>query len=153
MVKRQYAAEAFTGAGSARFGGRWNPKGLPVVYASASAALARLEVLVRLEDVEDLALFVLIPAQVPDDGIELLPKQALPRDWDAVPERPTTQIIGKAWFEGQRSLVLGVPSVIAPEELNYLINPKHPRFVEIEIASPRAVAWDRRLVKKLRSGL
>ena len=137
MVKRQYAAEAFTGEGSARYGGRWNPKGLAVVYASASAALARLEVLVRVEDLDDLALFVLIPAQVPDGGIEILPQEALPRGWDAVPERPATQAIGKEWFESQRSLVLGVPSVIAPEELNYLINPKHPRFAEIKIASPK----------------
>lgn len=153
MVKPQYAAGAFTGEGSARYGGRWNPKGVPVVYASASAALARLEVLARLEDVDDLALFVLIPAQVPADSIEILPQETLPKDWNAVPERPGTQAIGKEWFEGQRSLVLGVPSVIAPEELNYLINPKHPRFAEIKIDSPRPVAWDRRLVKKLRSGI
>jgi RES domain-containing protein len=103
------------------------------VYASASAALARLEVLARVESVDDLALFVPIPAQIPQDGIEILPQEALSESWDAVPERPVTQAIGKEWFESQRSLVLAVPSVIAPEELNYLVNPKHPRFAEIQI--------------------
>jgi RES domain-containing protein len=87
------------------------------------------------------------------NGIEILPQEALPEGWDAIPERPVTQAIGKEWFEGQRSLVLAVPSVIAPEELNYLINPKHPRFAEIKVARPRSVAWDRLLVKKLRSGI
>lgn len=124
-----------------------------MVYARAGAAPARLEVLARVEDLDDLTLFVLIPAQVPDGGIEILPQEALPRDWDAVPERPATQAIGKEWFESQRSLAQGVPSVIAPEELNYLISPKHARFAEIKIAAPLSVAWDQRLVQRLGSGI
>jgi hypothetical protein len=33
-----------------------------------------------------------------------------------------------------RSLVLKVPGIIVPEELNYLINPKHPDFTHLDLA-------------------
>ena len=36
--------------------------------------------------------------------------------------------VGDAWVRGARSAVLALPSVIIPEELNYLLNPTHPDF-------------------------
>lgn len=48
IVKEKHAASAFSGEGAAKTGGRWNSRGVPVVYASATKALAALETLVHL---------------------------------------------------------------------------------------------------------
>jgi RES domain-containing protein len=42
-----YASSWSSGAGAQKFGGRWNPKGVPTVYASLDAATAILEVAVH----------------------------------------------------------------------------------------------------------
>ncbi len=48
IVKEKHAATAFSGEGASRTGGRWNSRGVWVVYASATQALATLENLVHL---------------------------------------------------------------------------------------------------------
>ena len=48
LVKAARAEDAFSGEGARLFGGRWNPPGFPVIYASQSRALAVLETLVHL---------------------------------------------------------------------------------------------------------
>jgi RES domain-containing protein len=45
-----------------------------------------------------------------------------------------------------RSAVLAVPSVIIPEEFNYLLNPAHPDFKKISIGKPEPFAFDPRLL-------
>jgi hypothetical protein len=49
LCREPYAAEAFSGEGARRFGGRWNSRGVPMVYASTSLALAAIELFVHLE--------------------------------------------------------------------------------------------------------
>ena len=66
ICRARFAAEAFSGSGARRFGGRWNSPGVPMVYASSSLALAAIELFVHLE-----------PAQQPDDLVAIaasLPK-------------------------------------------------------------------------------
>ena len=48
IVKSKHADTAFSGEGAARFGGRWNSRGVAVVYTSATRSLAALETLVHL---------------------------------------------------------------------------------------------------------
>ena len=40
LVLSKYAESAFDGQGARLFGGRWNSKGTPMVYAASSLALA-----------------------------------------------------------------------------------------------------------------
>jgi RES domain-containing protein len=152
IVKSNYARDAFSGEGAARFGGRWNQKGTPVVYTSASAALARLEILVSLESARDLDLFVLIAAEIPD-GIQpiVLPQADLPPDWDSFPHPLSTIQIGQRWIQDQQSVALAVPSIAAPEEFNYLLNPNHPDFLQLKIGTAQLIQWDRRLRNRLGS--
>jgi hypothetical protein len=58
--------------------------------------------------------------------------------------------MGTKWATGKRSAVLGVPSVVIPSELNFLLNPEHPDFSKIEIGNPKPVGWDPRLLALLR---
>ena len=48
ILKAQYALTAFTGEGAAKSGGRWNSRGVSVVYTSGTKSLAILESLVHL---------------------------------------------------------------------------------------------------------
>ena len=43
ILKLKHAATACSVEGAARTGGRWNSRGVPVVYASCTKALAALE--------------------------------------------------------------------------------------------------------------
>jgi RES domain-containing protein len=149
IIQRKYAEEAFSGEGSAKYGGRWNQKGTAVVYCSESASLAQLEVLVRTQRTKDLALYVLIEARVAEELIETLRREDLPDDWNALPESNTTREMGTKWATEKRSAVLGVPSVVIPSELNFLLNPEHPDFSKIEIGTPKPVGWDPRLLALL----
>src|SRR5580693_8461977 len=49
ICRRRYAADAASGEGARRYGGRWNSRGVRVVYASTSLALAAVEAFVNLE--------------------------------------------------------------------------------------------------------
>jgi RES domain-containing protein len=46
-----------------------------------------------------------------------------------VQDKAATRAYGDAWVVSQDSVVLGVPAVVAPESLNYLLNPNHPDFL------------------------
>jgi RES domain-containing protein len=49
IFKKKHKASALTGEGARRFGGRWNSRGVGVIYTSASPSLAILEILVHLQ--------------------------------------------------------------------------------------------------------
>jgi RES domain-containing protein len=78
--------------------------------------------------------------------LEDLPIASLPAGWNSEPPTAASQSLGDAWVLAARSAVLAVPSVIVPEERNYVLNPNHPRFAEVQIASPVPCAVDPRLL-------
>jgi RES domain-containing protein len=41
-------------------------------------------------------------------------------------------------------LALAVPSVIVPEELNYVLNPEHPTFTRLRVGRPMPFFLDPR---------
>jgi RES domain-containing protein len=52
---------------------------------------------------------------------------------------------GDAWQQSKRSLLLIVPSVVAREEQNILINPQHPEFAQVSAGLAMPIWWDARL--------
>ena len=144
LSKPRHVATAFSGEGAKQDGGRWNHAGVPVVYASESAALATLELLVRLQDVRLLGHYVLLPADVPDDAFRDLDAGALDPRWRRYPHTDVTKDAGDAWVRAGDSLALRVPSVVVPGS-NVLLNPAHPRFAEVKAREPLADAFDARL--------
>jgi hypothetical protein len=59
IVRPEFADDAYSGLGARRDGGRWNSRGVAVVYASASLSVATLELLVN------------VPATLRAGGIQL----------------------------------------------------------------------------------
>jgi RES domain-containing protein len=144
LVTERYAETAFSGDGARIYGGRWNRKGVPVVYTSATRSLAMLEMLVQDSPLR--ARYVLIPATIPARlAIEHISADALPAEWRSLAAREQLQALGTAWAKGRGSAVLAVPSVVIPAETNYLLNPLHPSFPRIRIGEPESLVTDLRL--------
>jgi len=135
-----------SGEGAARLGGRWNSPGTRVVYASGSLSLAMLEIMVHLDDYATLVdSYSFIPLEIPSQLIRNVDKG--PPGWRSNPPSAASQRVGDAWASSLQSAVLSVPSVLAPQERNYLLNPLHPDFSRIRVGKPRPLPFDRRLAK------
>jgi RES domain-containing protein len=138
---------AFTGEGARLYGGRWNHKGVTMVYTAGSQSLATLEMLVQDEPLR--ARYMMIPVGLPRNmKIERVAVEELPTDWRDLAARDQTQAIGTAWARRKSSAVLAVPSAVIPAEYNYLLNPLHPSFSKIEIGEPQDFITDLRLQKR-----
>lgn len=146
IVKARHAASAFGGEGAARTGGRWNSRGTPMVYTSATLSLAALEVLVHLNP-PVLFSFKAFRVTFPESALERLDPGQVPKDWRTEPPPPSTQELGDLWVREERSPVLAVPSVLVPDEWNYLLHPNHPRIAEVLVDLPRDFHLDPRLFK------
>jgi RES domain-containing protein len=146
LVKEKHVPTAFSGEGAAKTGGRWNSRGVAVVYTSASKSLAALETLVHLNPPVFFK-YKIIRIEFSEDLVEKIATAALPPDWRAEPPPPSTKRIGDAWVRESRSAILAVPSIIISDEVNYVLNPAHPDFKKrITIARPQDFAFDPRLL-------
>jgi RES domain-containing protein len=150
IVNHKHLKTAFTGEGARLYGGRWNSAGTAMIYMAQSQSLAALELLVHLDSPTLLEKYLLIPIEVDSDLIMTLEASRLPANWRSQPVPPSTQAIGDAWVVERKSVVLSVPSVLVPDERNYLLNPKHPEFERLPIGQPVAFQFDPRFEKKRR---
>lgn len=144
----RYAAETLTGRGGLFTPGRWHTAGHPVVYASASLALAALEVLVHVDrDVVPTALVQVeidVPGELPVVSIDA---GFLPKGWRRYPAPPALRRLGDEWLAGRKAAVLQVPSAVIPSENNFLLNPQHPDLAGITVVTVARFAYDSRLAR------
>ncbi len=147
LTKAKHQEEVFTGTGSMRTDGRWHRAGTPIIYASGTAASALLEVIAHAEAPSLLSHpYVLFTIDVnPDRHLLALPRERWPSDWRARQWPASTQHIGIRWFQDRDSAILEVPSAIVSRQRNYLINPQHPHFQELQIDGPGPFEIDPRL--------
>lgn len=143
-----YAESAFDGEGAFIYGGRWNSRGVRVVYTSSSAALAALELLVRIRQREPLRKYLLFACTFEENLVEVIDRDHLPDDWRQSPAAAQLEQIGDSWIRSAASAVLQVPSVIIETESNFLLNPEHPDFKKIDIADPTPFSLDVRLLQQ-----
>ncbi|MGA2496443.1 MAG: RES family NAD+ phosphorylase [Tepidisphaeraceae bacterium] len=148
IVKAKHAASAFSGIGARLAGGRWNSPGHAVVYTSASASLAMLEMLVHLQSEELLRRYVLFEVTLDDSLVTTVTQTSMPKTWRKSPPPAALQRIGDAWLAAGTSAILRIPSVIVPAECNYLLNPAHSDFARIIIGPKMPAQFDPRLVKR-----
>lgn len=146
LVTARFVDTAFSGEGARRFGGRWNRKGVPLVYTASSQSLAMLEMLVQDEPLR--ACYFMIPADIPADlKIDRITPDRLPVDWRDRTALEQLRTIGSDWAVQLSSAVLQVPSAVVPAEVNYLLNSKHADFAAISIGQPQELVTDLRLIK------
>lgn len=136
ISRRRYAetvAVAYDGSGAARYGGRWNSRDVRIAYASATLSLAALELRVHVSLATLANDYVAAYADIPDDAVIEL--STLPDGWDAEYPPAAVQAIGDTFARDRTALALTVPSVLIPNEKNYLINPSHPDAKRIRFAA------------------
>jgi RES domain-containing protein len=148
LVKSRFLHHAFDGEGARLYGGRWTSPGFPVVYTSATASLAVLEVFANAQRRADLLTrFQLLYCTFDESLVTRIVLSDLPSNWRQSPAPVRLQQIGDEWLLLAASLVLEVPSSIIEHESNYLINPAHPDFKRVKRSTPEPFVIDLRLIK------
>ncbi|HET9570185.1 MAG TPA: RES family NAD+ phosphorylase [Bacteroidales bacterium] len=143
ICRAEYAAD-LKASGSA---GRWNHDGQWILYSSATRSLAALEMLARRSGQFLNNPYKVMVLEVPVDSCQLLLPESLPDHWKQISSFGHLREIGAEWYRRSESLVLSVPSVLIPQERNYLINTQHPDFGEmIRLVEVEEFDWDGRLV-------
>jgi RES domain-containing protein len=133
----------YSGEGAALFEGRWHEKGQEIIYASEHYSTAMLEKLAHFNGIlpaNQHFLAIEIPVKT---SYEVVTKDSLPVWTDASKARQ----FGAAWFAARRSAILIVPSYVAREERNILINPHHPDAKAIRPGLETPIWWDPRVAK------
>lgn len=127
------------GAGGRHAAGRWHRVGRHVVYFGASAAIVVLEKLAHVD-----------PGTLPGDLLlgrfsGELSVEAISEPLDLA-DLTACRARGERFLEGARACALRVPSVVLPEETNYMVNAAHPGAAKIRLVSQRTFFFDERLI-------
>lgn len=141
-------ADHLSGKGAAIRGGRWNSKGVEVIYTSSNRSLAMAEVAVHLslELLPDE--YKMMSIYIPDDAkVSMIAPDHLDANWVHHPPKSSTKALGDQFVTENSSLLLKVPSVVTRGEFNYLINPYHTRFSESKIIKVEPFLFDLRFLK------
>lgn len=139
-----------SGTGAKLYGGRWNEKGIPLVYTSSSISLAILESLVHFSfnmAPPDMSIATIyIPDNIFESSVDIKSFGKLPNSWNENLPNPKTQQFIKKWINNKSSLILKVPSAINSREFNYLINPLHKDINLIILQDIVPFSFDKRLI-------
>lgn len=147
ICRARYAAEAWSGEGARLYGGRWNSKGVRVIYTSASLALAVIETFVNLEPrlrPDDLvSIEVELPNRVTTQRLDV---KSLPTNWHRS-RGASLRRFGDEWIHARKTVALYVPSAAVRGEWNVLLNPAHADFRKVKVHKPRPFEFDLRMFR------
>jgi len=142
---------SLSGDGGMQYSGRWHTKGRKVVYLAESPAGALIETLVHLE-LDETRLprsYKLLEIKVSDAlKIESIAMPAGNR-WKSRIE--VTQKAGNQWLQSGKTALARVPSAIAPDTWNVLLNPGHSDARHIQIIKSVTAEYDPRLLPGIRA--
>jgi RES domain-containing protein len=147
-ITQEKYADDFSGNGARLFGGRWNSEGMYALYTSSSRSLALLEALAHTPaKMLNAKGYILVTLLIPDDVVveEVLVKDLI-SGWDAPEAKSFTKERGDRFLRRRAGLLLSVPSVLVPEEENYLLNPLHTDKNRIEKIHERRIYFDQRIM-------
>ena len=149
VLRAAYARAPFDGEGAYRYGGRWSSPGTRLVYTSEHQSLAMLEYFVHLDPEDAPDDLVLATADVPDDlSRERLPVSERPAHWRETPAPPELAHIGDEFVKKAETCLLVVPSALAINENNWLINPQHAEFRKITLNPTESLRYDPRMFRR-----
>jgi len=148
LAKTVYSHD-LSGKGAQKAGGRWNSRGVAMVYTSESRALCTAEIAVHtpLGILPDD--YQLIIIEIPDHIkiFKILPQNLAP-EWKSIPHSGKTQELGDAFIKEGRDVVMKAPSAVVPGDSNYLINTDHPDAKMIQIVKVEPFTFDQRMFLK-----
>jgi RES domain-containing protein len=145
VLRKRYAKSPFDGEGAYRYGGRWSSPGTRLAYASEHLSLAMIEYFVHLDRDDPPPDLVVAAADVPDDVSRVnVSLGSLPATWRQTPAPVELTSIGDRFARRRREAILVVPSALAPDESNWLLNPDHPEFRRVRIHPPEPFVYDAR---------
>lgn len=145
LSKKKYAQD-LSGKGAAKFGNRWNSKGVEMLYTAESRALAMAEVIVHLSLVSLPDDYMMIKIELPNDiEIEVLNPRYLDKNWNSNPPQLNTQIVGDSFIYSKKHCVFKVPSAVVKGDFNYLLNPNHEDIKKIKIIDITNFPFDERI--------
>ncbi|MGK7390322.1 MAG: RES family NAD+ phosphorylase [Candidatus Cyclobacteriaceae bacterium M2_1C_046] len=124
--KKDYK-DQFPPKGSLFSAGRWNTKGIWVIYTSDSIALAKLEILANSGVIPENRVLRIIEVKNNAPLVEIKTSD-LPNNWKDFPYPPVLATQIKAIIETKQFIGAIVPSVQSPLEKNILLFPDHPDF-------------------------
>ena len=144
LVKERFIDTPLSTEGSRRYGGRWNPPGIGILYTSSSPELALLEQLVHLpslpyQDLPKLFLITLVLPTMPE------PVENLSLDWRISANYQENHRTLERWLNNPNILSLSVPSAVVTQSHNFLLHPLHRDFTQIEVTSIKPFDIDSRL--------
>lgn len=153
--ERPYHTDLLSVVGSHRHGGRWNPKGIGILYTSQTPELALLETLVHLPALilSELPQLWVSTFRLPNptgtdqlasDTIFWTDPARLPAHWRSG-TLAETQTILTDWLVDPFCLTVAVPSAIISPSYNLLLHPAHPSFAQIELVNQIQIPLDSRL--------
>ncbi|MGH2643680.1 MAG: RES family NAD+ phosphorylase [Chitinophagaceae bacterium] len=144
LGKSKFAGD-LTGKGAELFAGRWNRKGIPCIYTASSLSLSVLEYAVNnsLDNIPRALCYTVY--EIPDKEYKKFSIASLPGDWMNRPAPVSTMDFGTRFLRECMHLVIAVPSVIVPEENNFLLNPLHEDFKKIKVVGIKDFVFDVRL--------
>lgn len=145
IAAKQYAGD-LSGIGALLYGGRWNPKGIAMLYTSSSISLAMLEILAHSSRIKLKNEMFLAEIEIITDDESMMYLKELAEGWDHFPFKNDTIQRGKTFLKSTY-LCCSVPSAIVPDERNILINPNHAEFLEkVKINDLRPIIFNNRIL-------
>lgn len=147
LSRKQYA-DSLSGKGAALKGARWNSQGVEIIYTAANRSLAMAEVAVHFTLATLPEDYMMVTIYIPDNtSVVKLKESDLEKGWNAFPHHPSTQVFGDNFISANHSCILQVPSAVTKGDYNFLINPWHTDFKNIQIISKEKFPFDNRIFR------
>jgi RES domain-containing protein len=147
IVQDKSRTKDLSGIGAFRSGGRWNSKGVYMLYTSENSSLAYLENLVHFDKILTPPQLFIVELEVLNDSlIYTLPETDYPKDWMKL-SLIANQRQGDRWMSEKKWLGIKIRSAINMLEYNILLNPLYPQYHDlVRVISVQEIPVDDRLV-------
>lgn len=145
ITKTKYA-EDLSGTGAKLYGGRWNHIDSACIYTAESRALSVLEYAININiDFIPRALSLCV-FEIDESQVYSFKQEDLPGNWRETPAPKSTKDYGTQFLKSNKP-ILKIPSIIIPEEFNYIINPQ-VASLSFKLVEIKDFVFDLRIKKK-----
>jgi RES domain-containing protein len=127
---------------------RWNKDNQFVLYTSQSRSLATLESIVHKSAITSALKYKTMVISIKENErlYTRISLKDMPSKWRSIESYSLLQDIGSDWYVNNKSLILQIPSVVIPQEFNYIINTNHLDFKSsVSLIKTEDYFWDDRL--------